>query len=86
MKRKNASVRYRPIADIHDDVQSEPMSAGPLLAGVALAGLTIWMLLTGSAGTSRDMWRRDDEPLVYWAVIGIGVLASGALLMFGFTR
>jgi hypothetical protein len=32
------------------------------------------------------MWRREDEPLVYWTIVSFGAMASVGLLIIGFAR
>jgi hypothetical protein len=62
------------------------MNVGLLIAGIGMSCLTAWMLISGSAGTTREMWRREDEPIVYWSVLGIGAVAALLLLALSLRR
>jgi hypothetical protein len=54
---------------------------GPLLVGVLIAILTIAALVTGSGSVGWEGLRRDEDPLIYWAIVLVGI-ASSALLIW----
>jgi hypothetical protein len=60
------------------------MDAGALIASIVFAVSTVWMLISGSAGIRLDLWRREDEPLVYWSVVALGLLGTAVTLVMAF--
>ena len=83
--REPANVRFRPIADISAAAQTSLMHLEALIPALALGGGTLWMLVTGTAKTTRrNVWSREHEPFAYWTFVGLGVLATLFFLVLAF--
>lgn len=56
----------------------------PALAVAAVITLAIGrMLFVGSASADGQGLRREDQPLIYWSIVVIGIVADIALIYFG---
>ena len=48
----------------------------PLVVGILVAGRTIFALFSGSASADNKGLLREDEPMIYWLVIAMGLVGS----------
>ena len=48
----------------------------PLVVGILVAGRTIFALFSGSASADNKGLVREDEPMIYWLVIAMGLVGS----------
>jgi hypothetical protein len=61
------------------------MSLAPLLVGVFMMFVVGRALVIGGASADGQGFRREDEPALYWSIVGAGFIGACFLLYLGFS-